>query len=431
MIFFILSFFKTNEDFNLIPPHYETASNAYGNWTLTGRAINLKKSIRLTSNLPDQEGTICSLIPTMFQDWSIEVELAAYGGEVGGSFIAFFFSQSFCLEDQDNLDGVAILINTGKTDATGYSPVHIVNDLNIEKFENIEPSGKVQIRSDSYFPRILKFTRMGQSFRIESIIKDDEYQVLETKEINIPDRVYFTIAAFTSDTNTDIHDIISIRLIQLSETTDSPDSKIDYADKNLVALEKSKFIRKEMKEKRREKLPTVKSIIEKMGNSTELNGQMTDEEFKKSFALIDELINRSSTTISFDDFATYFETYVKEVIRVSQNKLKHSADQLDEVSKEITGLWDYLKTKMLDLNSEAFESKKWLERELITEITKMRSQKGDFDMNLVKKGLKMEAEVDDSLIPLILLVICCIEFVCYLIFFFIRRSQTKRFKKAD
>jgi hypothetical protein len=84
---------------------------------------------------------------------------------------------------------------------------------------------------------------------------------------------------------------------------------------------------------------------------------------------------------------------------------------------------------LLGLSLEAMGEMQKIERE-VTEYLNHTSL-GMGDAGALKKSLKQTVEVPDSALTMLMAAIAIIELVCYVCFFFIRRSATKGFKKID
>ena len=191
-------------------------------------------------------------------------------------------------------------------------------------------------------------------------------------------------------------------------------------------MDKSKVIRREMKEKRRSEMPNVMEMLERIKKNNKDN-----VDFIEALKIVDEIIKRSYSSITIEELKQYISKYIKEVVIISKGKINKSSQKIDEINNEISMLWTELKNELIDLNSEAIRQKNKLEKSLNNVISEKNMGNSEFDLNLVKKGLKAQIDAKESKLSLSLLAICCIEFVLYVVFFCIKRRKTNSFKKAD
>ena len=212
---FVSSIQRKTTDYDLLPPHMETAANEYRNWSLSGTTVNLKHSIRLTSDLPNQRGSICQLVPTMFRDWVADIELAAYGGDIGGECYIISFTKSFCPEQTFTFDGVSVVINTSMANGRGESPIYLVDETTKDKYIRMIEDGMIKLRSEKQKSIHLRLTRIGDRMVLDESMDNGSFHNAMTKENPlIPEVGYFTITAATGNDNSDVHDLISFKLEQ-------------------------------------------------------------------------------------------------------------------------------------------------------------------------------------------------------------------------
>lgn len=414
--------------YDLVPPHVATAANEYGNWTLSGTAVNLKHSIRLTSDLPRQRGSACLLLPTAFRDWSAEIALAAYGGRYGGDCYVISFTDAFCPDETYGFGGVALVINTSMADGRGESPVFVIDDDTGAEVLRGRGDGRVSLRSDRQRAVTLRLTRNGPQLTLEQSLDDGSFvRVMEKESAHIPERGYFSVVAMTGKKSTDVHDLVSFKLRALSADVGVPggeSTRIINANKEL--MDKSKVIRREMKEKRRSLMPKVAKMLEAMKS-----GNKEQVDFKEALEIVDELTERSFSSITIEELSQYISTYVREVALVSKGKISKSAQKIEDINEDITQLWAELKKELVNLKDEVAKQKDMLEKTLIESVSVNRLTNKNINLYSVKKDLKEQVSTNDSMLAIALMAICCVEFVAYVIFFCVKRRKTNNFKKAD
>lgn len=426
-LIFIGICYGIEEIYSLIPPLVQTNVSEIGHWSLRGSATNMKKHIRLTSNLENQFGSACSRVPTTFRDWSVELEIKSHGGD-GGQGIWVYFTEEVCPIKPTKFTGFAFWINTSMTDRNGLSPVYFYNNSNVDiDLAYVAPIGHVNLRSNES-SLSLTLQKYGDRIVLDTLKRDvRSNKLFESYVTNLQDFGYFTVSA-TTEKKTDNNDLVAFRVFKMSNDERSLKDK-DYTDINRKLIDKMKGVRKERKELRRLSMPKaeyfLKQINESMADLLRAKPEYIDEAFK----IITETENRIKQGIKVDSLFNFIQTNVDESVKQAYDKINLATQKFVETNHEIDEMWSNLKTQLLSLQAE---SRRFM-TELQAEVSQIIEVKlNSYDQSPNSEKLNEEAQnVNDNVVHMFVVVISIIEFVCFCFFFFIQHQKTSGFKKRD
>ncbi|EAY11958.1 Legume-like lectin family protein [Trichomonas vaginalis G3] len=415
--------------YNLVPPMQLTDINEIGNWTIRGTTTVLKNAIRLTCPVKSSFGSVCQRVPTLFKEWSAEIELRAYGGEQPGHGIWFFYTEEVCPSFALKFTGFALWVNTTSTDEEGYSQVYFAknNGSNLE-LRSLKPVGKVRFRGEDRKPLRIQMSKRFDTLTVDAT-KDIVMERILTENVSdIPDYGYFSVSAVTLQ-NSDNNDLLSFRLYSMSPV-DHPNKTFNYSAVNRKYIEDDVKERRELKRKRRLKMPLMGNFTQKLKelNAT-LNGKQ-NENLRDAIKIINEAYNRGLETITVQYLEEYIQRSIEQTIDSALSQIELAANQYSETQQDIDNLWSSLKSQLTEMAIEEKTSMATLQSEIILIAKQLNFSK--IDPEKIQQNLNNESSyIDDGPHSHILLIISVIELVAYVIFFIYKRQKTNDFKKYD
>jgi len=417
--FFLVFSRSVEERFSLLPPHELTNVSEIGNWTIRGHTSNLKSFLRLTSSIPNQYGGVCQRVPTMFRDWSVDLDIQAHSGD-GGKGIWFYFTNEVCPDLPLVYEGFTIWINTTEKNVKGESPVFFAaNNGSILDFAKIAPSGHIKLLGNN---GILTITITRENSKVT--LKEGK-RVIFTQEVrDLIKFGYFTVAAVTSATSNN-HDLYSIRTFALS-LYEQNEFQFDISAKNRKIIEDEVLRRRFRKNLRRAKMMVTKYYMKQIeAAKSKLNGD--NAVIVDAFSLINEADSRAQDTVTVESLSRYIENFIDATIEKAQNKINLAFEKFDETKLDMNEMWSDLRTKLLGLSMETKSSMAILERDIMTSAKSMKLE------NLNTKGLGQSLETESSHISVSpisksFVIISIAELIAYVIFFIYKHKKTKGFK---
>ena len=434
---FSLFLFHSSEiqqkEYSLIPPLETTEIGEIGNWTIQGTATNLKNSVRLTSAVPSSIGSICQRVPTLFKEWSIELEIKASNpdgnNDKPGHGIWFFYSQEVCPEFSLDFNGFTFWVNTSSTDSNGYSNVYFAKGNQNTDLSKLKPVGKVRAR-DEKKPLRIQISRRFDRLTVDAT-KDTILERIVDEDIKgTPDYGYFTLSAVTTSERVDNNDILSMRVYSMSPI-DHPNKNHDFSTENRKFIENSKRERRKMKERRHKAMETVLKFLEESKKSNKKLNAKTDLDLKEAVKVIDEAYRRSLNTMTLDTLEQFIQETVDATVTTAQKKIELAQAKYSETQQDIDELWSSLKRQLVDLAIEEKEALQLIQQEVLEYAKHINFANTKINPDSTADLKKEAANLTDSNLTNILLIISLIEIVLYLIFFLYMRRKTDNFKKRD
>jgi hypothetical protein len=424
MLFLAALSFSLNTSYSLSPPLEFTNLSEIGNWTLRGSSSNMKKFIRLTSNAADQYGSACLRIPTFFRNWAVQFELSIQAGNTPGDGIYIQFTKDVCPDRSQRFDGFLLWINTQATNRDGFSPVYFSNGT--QPHDERRQLGKIQIRSKQKRSTVLSLSRHQDRLALEiSTGSGSSDRVFALAGQNLLPYGYFTVSA-ASRADADIHDLISVLMYPSADERDAgrgPSPDVGYSAVNRKVIENAKLKRRPKKEERRKSMPVAWRLLED-AKGEELTDRRGD--LSQAIDVIKETQGRARQDITVRQLDELIMNRIRKTVLVAYKKLELATEKFQETGLELNELWSGLKAELLGLSVEAMGEMHKLEKEMIDYLNHTNLGVGDAER------LKEEAQaVPDSAATMLLAAIAIIELVCYLCFFFMKRSATKGFRKID
>ena len=414
-------------EYSLMQPFETTKNGEIGNWTLIGTSENLKTKIRLTNAVPSSSGSICQRIPTLFKDWSAEIELQSSNHEnesfLPGHGIWFFYSNEVCQEMSLDFKGFSFWINTTSTMSDGMSDLHFMIGNTTSRWSEGKVVGRVQIRDDnkSLFIRIAK---KDSEISIDAMNESMYVNIFTEKCDNIPDYGYFTITGLTTTKRADNNDIISFRLNPLSPV-DHPQKDFDFSTENREIIQKKREEQKKMKKMRQEKMKAlIKYLNHALSSEPKLN-EKDNIDIKEAVKIIDETYKKNKDKMTHESLEHFIEEAVEATADAAEKKLNMAATKYKEAQQDIDDMWVSLKQQLSDIINEEKEAFQIIREEVL-----------EFGKNIDFKNTKHSSETQiesngDSNITFVLVIICLVEGALYFVFLVFKHRKSNHNKKND
>lgn len=401
-------------------PFKTTNVSEINEWSITGMAISTKDYIRLTSYVKNNSyGVVCNRLPTVFTDWSAEIELKTSRiGLKGGDNIAFSFTDTVCQVDPMDFKGFSIYIKTSETDVDNLSPIYFYDGKMVKK----DADASIRIRNLPN-PIKIKISREGEKVIFQQYNeKFNKYDTIFQKIVKgLIKYGYFTISAKTTD-KTDDNDLYNFKVTPMSGDRNKIDAK-ELSRKNRKLIDDDVELRRLGKIERRAMMSTsVKYQNMAKKNNNKLNGDKSD--LGDSFKIINEAIKRGKDSVTVELLKKFIYTFVKKQIYSTSNKVNLALDNFNDVQLNVNMLWANLKSELSLLSLSCANEMQKIGEEIIAMANQLNiGDYDDFEFKLKKPKEKK--------ITRILIYIMIIEVVVYVLFFIVKHRKTRGFKKVD
>ena len=412
-------------------------------WSIFGNTATTKQFIRLTSAVTENYGGICQQKPTLSKDWTAEIELRARDGN-GGDGFWIYYSSDFCvakqydlLEDGDpndpetfkltqvfpkNWEGFLLWINT--TNVVGKSSVYLLQSTKGQEinFEKAVSKGPFNVRGDE--PLTIKLVKKG-SFIQARFSRGYNIYNYDATFTNLPEYGYFSIAASTV-AYADNNDILSFRFTENSpETNKNVEDDIGYKNRLSLLLDKDK--RRMMKQRRYTEMKTsMEYDKERKEKEHKMDGKKYD--FKDAFQMAKESTQRLSQSVTKEALEDFIVREIDKQFAETIININLQMTRFNETKQDVEEIWLNLKNQLRDLTISSRADMAALGNELIDMAKKTTlTSAQDLDSRELDRMIRKES----AFITFVLILICVVEVVLYVIWFFYKLKRTDHFKKAD
>lgn len=441
IFFFLHSFIKSANSFDLIDPFHWTAPYQIKNWAFYG-ITNLRKSLKFDQDSTRNLSVSCSLLP--FNDLNFDI---IFQFSLKSGTFYFIFSNENCpvnyfynMDDYSLTDG--FMLKFYKTDSNKtainitfykYSNVNIPKPIKIGEFdENKEVDEKNDIKKDAISLRIQK--SLDQlSFSVFDI-QQKKWRLVKNFNEKVIDLGFFSFFGSPSSTEIGDQNLFSFNIKDPTESDQNSQTEISK-DHQMKLNKNLKIFKSKLGIYFTKKKPLLYSsqinISENLTENQNQSNKIDVEATKMIFQILSEITERAKLGLNDTEFENLLEiSAIIKLIRAEKKITKRRA-VLDEISnhiddiklslvKNLTNLTDTVSNEMHEIEENGFEilkkfmPKLWEGNSVVNEVIKN------------KKEAKKEWSVN-----LILLIISSIETVLFVIFFIIKRHKTKDFRKID
>jgi hypothetical protein len=408
--------------YSLVYPYRFTNVSEIGHWTLRGAAFNAKSFIRLTPSQPNQYGAICNRVPTDFMDWTVDIEVNAFGG-TGGRGYWFTFSEDLCVFPRRGFRGFTVRMPTHKPDHAwdSWFPV-FVGYSNTTKDDG-EGLCSIGTRSDTGHLD-LRIERTGEKVALSYRTLDPSwedgqfYSCGEVTVKDLPDFGYFSFSAMTNSSANDDHDFFGLRA--QSRTAKVP-SSTDFSTINRKILEG----RQHHGLRKSGKMPLTKRYLAGEDVPT----------FSDSLRLVNETVWRAQQTETKVRLQQFINSSLITKIEEAQAHLLFANSSLDDVRKVLDDVWKGFGTELTALQSDVKEQMEitWKDIEksaqaLFANQMKLAEQS---EREAETTFANTDEELTDPMTPLLMLLFCFVEALGFGAFFTKRLRKLRTAKKTE
>lgn len=417
-LFLCLRINPTNEYYSLIPPHKTENYDEIGNWTMVGHTANMGNKIRLTHNLTKQSGKICSRIPFVFNEWSLEFNISATG-EVGGGKLIVLYSKQCCQDPSYPMDGWAIYIDL-KPDYSLESDIYLMffkNQTFKEAYKH--HIGRVQIRNaktTAYF----SISKRYDSMDID-IFVNDHFNRLYSDVTN--DTVAYGYLSFygTTDNEPEQIDVHQVRVWPADDHFLARADRENFTNFNRKRVDKIFISRRKLKSKRRALMPLMQKLTKE---AQDMNCNLSFAERKNltdAFLIVNEAIKRSQDSIRMKALEQFIALSIAPSLENSIKKIEFAKSELNEIKSNVELLYTNLTST---LSTMIFNSK----NDLMYINAQILVAAKDLDLSSVRNETIVEDNhvIRDTVVSFVLMLISVVEFVAYIIFFISKRKYIQR-----
>lgn len=416
--------------YNLVPPFEQTDVGEIGNWTTRGTTVVMKNSIRLTSGVSHSFGSVCQRVPTLFKEWSVELEInAKIEGGTPGNGIWFFFTEEVCPDVANQFSGFSIWFNTSLNDE-GYNEVyfHKSNGSEFSPF-NLKPVGKFPSIYESKKPLRLHISRRFNTLTIDAT-KDIILDRILTEDVKgVPDYGYFSISGHTGSFTASQHDLLSMRVYSMSEVN-HPNATFDFAAKNKKYITDMVETRRIHKRNRRANMPVSNKYNKQSKDLDRTLEENPNYPIKDAISILDEAYLRGMSSMTPNALEKFIVDNIDTTVQEALRKIEVAQSKYDETQTDLDELWSSLKKQLLELAMEAKATMTKIQIEVNAIAKEMNLTTHNPDELKRKLKAEVETNVDNTGINWFM-IISAIEITAYISWFLYKHTKTSGFKKYD
>ncbi|EPZ34536.1 Concanavalin A-like lectin/glucanase, subgroup domain-containing protein [Rozella allomycis CSF55] len=198
------------------------------NFEAKGDVAILNNAVRLTNDMPNQNGVIWTKNANPHKEWQAVVGFRIEGhGNTGGEGLTFWYRKEKALGDvfgtADEWNGLGIFLDSFDDDHKKNNPLiyGILND-GTKKYQK-ELDGGSQIMGSCFkdfrnspLPYWLKITYASRTLTVESAKHGDFYEVCFEAEIDLPEGYFFGVSASTGPEFADQHEVLMFEIYELN-----------------------------------------------------------------------------------------------------------------------------------------------------------------------------------------------------------------------
>lgn len=419
--------------YDAIPSWGETPSQSaseLGNWTIRGSGSSINKDqIILTPSVNSSDrfiyGEMCQRLPMYSQDFTFTANISQTEGD--GSSFRFFYSKDLCSENLINFEGVVIWTNSSIKNGK-KSAVYVFNRFNNSQTQiPTEPS----CYWDFYNKQTnVSLSKKGSFFTV-TLSDSENKEICYSNPIILPEFGYFSIVAFNPQEKDLIPSKSSVNCVKvfLDGKFKAPHDDTILV-KNRKLLDRLYTLYKENIELRRSKMPFLRHYTEKKKNSNEiLDG--TPDDLENGLLLLSETMERAKHFAPLYFYLQLYNYTIPMLVKKPLEIIRGASYVIESINQELQEIQEITSSELNDISKDIMNSMSELKKNSFA-FTRSLVENQTASHIIVRKILKdFPQNKDDSNVPIILLIICGVEFLGYIGFFFYKKSQTDNFKKVD
>ncbi|XP_063304673.1 VIP36-like protein isoform X2 [Pelobates fuscus] len=234
---------------SLTKPYQGVGSSSSSLWDLTGNVLVTPQYVRLTPDQQSKQGAVWNRVPCYLRDWELQVHFKIHGQgkkNLNGDGFAIWYTKDKMQSgpvfgSKDNFVGLGVFVDTYPNEEKQHERVFpyisaMVSNgsLTYDHSRDGRPTElggcTAMVRNldhDTFF--VIRYVKRRLTIMIDIDGKHEWKDCLDVPGVRLPRGYYFGASAVTGDLS-DNHDIISLKLYQLSVTR-SPDE--EAADKEV------------------------------------------------------------------------------------------------------------------------------------------------------------------------------------------------------
>ncbi|CAH2274842.1 VIP36 isoform X2 [Pelobates cultripes] len=234
---------------SLTKPYQGVGSSSSSLWDLTGNVLVTPQYVRLTPDQQSKQGAVWNRVPCYLRDWELQVHFKIHGQgkkNLNGDGFAIWYTKDKMQSgpvfgSKDNFVGLGVFVDTYPNEEKQHERVFpyisaMVSNgsLTYDHSRDGRPTElggcTAMVRNldhDTFF--VIRYVKRRLTIMIDIDGKHEWKDCLDVPGVRLPRGYYFGASAVTGDLS-DNHDLISLKLYQLSVTR-SPDE--EAADKEV------------------------------------------------------------------------------------------------------------------------------------------------------------------------------------------------------
>ncbi|XP_062340013.1 lectin, mannose-binding 2-like a isoform X2 [Osmerus eperlanus] len=220
---------------SLSKPYQGVGSFGSSHWELMGDAMVTTDQVRLTPDLQSRQGAVWSRIPCRLRDWELQVHFKIHGQgkkNLNGDGLAIWYTKERMQSgpvfgNKDNFTGLGVFVDTYPNEEKHLErifPFVLAMVGNGSVSYDHEHDGRPtelggcnamvrNLNHDTFL--FIRYVRRRLTIMIDIEGQHDWRDCLDVPGVNLPQGYYFGASAMTGDLS-DNHDIISLKLYQLT-----------------------------------------------------------------------------------------------------------------------------------------------------------------------------------------------------------------------
>lgn len=416
---FLLNFLRAEESiYDIMDPITTTSPGEIGVWSLIGVATNMKKSIHFSPDSSRQNAAICNRIPTSSNEWFSQFRV-----QVSKGSLIYVVSDESCpywsiLNSVNSWSGISLNISRKdngkmilKARYLNQSQPYEVKLCKVNS-ENITIKASYGNNTMTYYvlaDNDNKFTECGSPIPISETIS----------------KSYFTFYAENSEGigSSEIYHYILKLPIQFKETLNLTEN--DNFNRQHILLHQEKRVSEHPS------LPLAREIIEEMekvnyklskGSQTNTTENIRD--------LLIEVKKRLKYSLTADDLQKLVHATIAVNLIRAERKMEKRRMAFSSINEDLDNLKGVVNEKLKWLTQYVIKSMNETQDSAVSILAEFLEATKESE-ELPKEAKRRAKEIKSAWIPTILYSISFIEFICYIIFFCVKRKKTHGFQKID
>ncbi|KAM4747740.1 VIP36-like protein isoform 1-T1 [Rhinophrynus dorsalis] len=242
---------------SLSKPYQGVGSSSSSVWDLMGNALVTPQYVRLTPDLQSKQGAVWNRVPCYLRDWELQVHFKIHGQgkkNLNGDGFAIWYTKDrmqpgSVFGNKDNFVGLGVFVDTypneekqHETQKKRYTPsiqrvfpyVSAMVSNGSLTYDHSRDGRPTELGGCTAIVRnlnhdtflVIRYVKRRLTIMIDIDGKQEWRDCLDVPGVRLPRGYFFGTSAVTGDLS-DNHDIISLKLYQLSVERSSMEEKMD------------------------------------------------------------------------------------------------------------------------------------------------------------------------------------------------------------